>query len=287
MLKKASYFIFCVVSLCAFSLARAELPKIKPFPPFRIAGNLYYVGNDYQASYLLVTPKGNILINSDYEMDVPLIQASMAKLGFKWRDIKILLTSHAHADHIGGSALIKRQTGAQFMVMDADVPVVESGGKADFHYGNDPEQQYPAVKVDRVLHDGSRVQLGGTTLVAHLTAGHTQGCTTWTLTEREQGKTYNVVIVGGVYVNPGYKLVHNDTYPRIAQDYKRMFQTLKALPCDIFLGAHGMYFDLEKKYALMQQGKANAFVDSDGYQKFVALKEKDFEAELSKQQAVH
>ena len=257
----------------------------EPFPPFRIVGNLYYVGSKGLANYLIVTPQGNILINSDTEKNVPMIKASIEKLGFKFSDTKILLISHAHWDHDAGSALIKKETGAQYMVMDADVPVVESGGKADFNYGNDPATLYPPVKVDRFLHDGDEVRLGGSVLVAHLTPGHTKGCTTWTMRVSDGGKTYNVVIVGSPNVNPGYKLVNNKSYPQIAQDYERMWNVLKSLPCDIFLGAHGEYFGMEAKYARRKQGGANPFIDPEGYKSYVAQKEADFYAELKKQQA--
>ncbi len=253
------------------------------FPAFRVAGNLYYVGSKGLASYLVVTPAGNILINSDLEANVPQIRASIEGLGFKFKDTKILLISHAHFDHDAGSAKIKELTGASYMVMDADVAVVESGGKADFQYGNRPEFLYPPAKVDRVLHDGDEVKLGGAVLVAHLTPGHTKGCTTWTMKVSEGGKSYNAVIVGSPNVNPGYKLVHNESYPQIAQDYQRTMDVMKALPCDIFLGAHGGYFGLEEKYAHMKAGASNPFIDPDGYKKFVAEKEQEFHAELEKQ----
>ena len=260
-------------------------PESKPFPPFRIAGNLYYVGDNYQADYLIVTSQGNILINSGYEADVSTIKASIKKLGFKFDDTKVFLISHAHGDHNGGGALIKKETGAKYMVMDTDVPVVESGGKADFQYGNsnDPDNFYEATQVDRVLHDGDEVKLGDTVLTAHHTGGHTKGCTTWAMKVTEKGKSYNVVIVGGPYVNLGYKLVHNAEYPNIAKDYEHMFKVLKSLPCDIFLGAHGGYFDLKKKYSLMNRGKENPFVDSQGYKKFITVKEQDFRNEFAKQ----
>lgn len=145
----------------------------EPFPPFRIAGNLHFVGSKDLASYLITTPRGHVLINSDLETSPPLIRASVEQLGFKFSEVRILLISHAHSDHDGGSAEIKTLTGATYMVMD-DVPVVESGGKADFHYGNTPASLYPPTKVDRVLHDGDEVKLGGTTLVAHLQAYRTE-----------------------------------------------------------------------------------------------------------------
>lgn len=285
--KKILYLLLTLMSISWAVIAQAAstLDSIKPFPPFRIANNLYYVGNDYQASYLIVTSKGNILINSDFEANVPRIKASIEKLGFKFNDTKILLISHAHGDHSGGSALIKSLTGAKYMVMDADVAVVESGGKADFHYGTstDPENFYPATKVDRVLHDGDQVKLGNAVLVAHHTGGHTKECTTWSMKVTDKNKVYNAVIVGGPYVNPGYNLVNNATYPEITQDYKHTFQLLKSLPCDIFLGAHGGYYDLKNKYALMNKTNNNRFVDPKGYKKFITLKEKDFQDELLKQ----
>jgi metallo-beta-lactamase class B len=276
-----------ILSLAIASSSAAQVPPdwLEPFPPFRIAGNLYYVGSKGLANFLVVTPRGNILINSDLEENVPLIETSIEKLGFKFKDTKILLISHAHWDHDAGSAMIKEKTGATYMVMDADVPVVESGGKTDFQYGGTAANLYRPTKVDRVLHDGDKVTLGGTTLVAHLTPGHTKGCTTWTMQISDSGKTYDVVIVGSPNVNPGYKLVNNSAYPQIAQDYERMWKVLKSLPCDIFLGAHGGYFGLETKYPLRKEGGTNPFIDPDGYKKFVADKEQEFRAELSKQKA--
>jgi metallo-beta-lactamase class B len=266
---------------CVFAQANPEWTE--PFPPFRIADSLYYVGSNGLANYLVTTPQGNILINSDLEANVPLIEASVEKLGFKFKDTKILLISHAHWDHDAGSAMIKEMTGATYMVMDADVPVVESGGKTDFEYGNNSAFLYRPTKVDRVLHDGDEVRLGGTVLVAHLTPGHTKGCTTWTMQVTDRGKTYNVVILGSPNVNPGYKLIHNTVYPEIAEDYDRMWRVLKSLPCDIFLGAHGNYFGLEEKYPLMKEGSANPFVDPSGYKKYINQKEQDFRTELAKQ----
>lgn len=279
--------IALVVCSLAAAPARAQNTAgwTDPFPPFRIAGNLYYVGSKALASYLVTTPKGLILINSDLEANVPLLQDSIAKLGFKITDVKVLLISHAHWDHDAGSAAIKKLSGASYMVMDADVPVVESGGKTDFQYNSKAEWLYPPTKVDRVLHDGDKVELGGTTLVAHLTPGHTKGCTTWTMKVNEGGKTLDAVIIGSPNVNPGYKLVGNALYPKIAEDYERMFRVLKALPCDLFLGAHGAYFGMEDKVAKQKPGAPNPFIDPEGYKKFVTDKEAEFRAELAKQTA--
>jgi metallo-beta-lactamase class B len=265
--------------------AQANADWTEPFPPFKIAGNLYYVGSKGLANYLIATPQGHILINSDLEKNVPLIRASVEKLGFKFTDIKILLISHAHWDHNAASDTIKKLTGAKYMVMEADVSVVESGGKTDFQYSNVPAALYAPTQVDRVLHDSEEVKLGGAVLVAHLTPGHTKGCTTWTMKVQEAGKTYNVVIIGSPNVNPGYRLVNNTAYPQIAADYEKMFRVLKSLSCDIFLGAHGNYFDLETKYARLKESALTAFVDPEGYKKFVAEKEEAFKTELAKQRA--
>ena len=275
------FILVLAIAVCVFAQANPEWTE--PFPPFRIADNLYYVGSKGLATYLVTTPQGNILINSDLEANVPLVATSVEKLGFKFTDTKILLISHAHFDHDAGSAIIKERTGAMYMVMDADVPVVESGGKADFAYGNMPALLYRPTKVDRVLHDGDEVRLGGAVLVAHLTPGHTKGCTTWTMQVTDRGKTYSVVILGSPNVNPGYQLVHNTAYTQIAEDYERMWRVLKSLPCDIFLGAHGGYFGLEEKYHLMKSEGANPFVDPGGYKKYVAQKEQDFRDEFARQ----
>ena len=272
-----------VVSLATTCFAQARPDWTEPFPPYRIIGNVYYVGSKGLASYLISTSQGLILINSSLESSVPLIRESVEKLGFKFSDIKILLISHAHWDHCAGSALLKQLTGAKYMVMEADVPVVESGGKNDFQYGNSPDSLYPPAKVDRVLHDGDEVKLGGAVLVAHLTPGHTKGCTTWTMKVVDAGKTLDVVIIGSPNVNPGYKLVNNAQYPQIAQDYELMFQRLKALPCAVFLGAHGDYYGMEAKFARMKDGEPNPFIDPQGYKSYVAEKEAAFLAELKKQ----
>jgi metallo-beta-lactamase class B len=277
------HILILVLAAAARVSAQANPVWTEPFPPFHIAGNLYYVGSKGLANYLVTTPQGNILINSDLEANVPMIEESIEKLGFKFKDTKILLISHAHWDHDAGSAMIKELTGATYMVMDADVPVVESGGKTDFEYGNVPTSLYRPAKVDRVLHDGNEVRLGGAVLVAHLTPGHTKGCTTWTMEVTERGKTYNVVILGSPNVNAGYKLVDNTAYAQIAEDYERMWRVLKSLPCDIFLGAHGNYFGLEEKYSLMKEEGANPFVDPSGYKEYIAQKEQDFRTELARQ----
>src|ERR1700726_693269 len=256
--------------LAGVALAQEAPDWTNPFPPYRVIGNIYYVGSQGLAAFLITTPQGNILINSNLEKSVPMIRDSIEKLGFHFSDTKILLISHAHWDHCAGSSSIKELTGAKYMVMDADVPEIEAGGKGNFQYGDSPTSRYQPTKVDRVLHDGDEVKLGDAVLTARLTPGHTKGTTTWTMKAKEGDKTYNVVIIGSPNVNAGYKLVNNAAYPQIADDYERMWRVLKSLPCDIFLGAHGSYFGLEEKYPHLKDGGANPFIDPEGYKKYVA-----------------
>jgi metallo-beta-lactamase class B len=286
-------FVFIITFITIVSAITASAQKnpfttsnpswVQPFPPFKIAGNLYYVGSQDLAAYLIVTPQGNILINSNLESSPSQIKHAIESLGFKYADTKILLISHGHFDHCAGSAQIKRETGAKYEVMAQDVPVVESGGRNDFNYGHDKSFWFPPTKVDQFLHDGDTVSLGGVTLTAHLTAGHTKGTTTWTLDEQDNGHTLRVVIVGSPNVNPGYKLVRNKTYPQIADDYRHQLEVLKKLPCDIFLGAHGGYFGLHEKYERFKSGDKNAFIDPSGYKAYIADRQQAFQAELKKQ----
>ena len=246
----------------------------RPFPPHKVIGNVYFVGSVDLGSYLITTPEGHILINTDFEETVQVIRAGVEKLGFKFTDIKIILGSHAHGDHMEADAMVKQLTGGRVMAMEQDIPALKKimpGGK-----------KHP---VDRVLHDGDDVKLGGSTLTAHLTAGHTKGCTTWSMKATEAGTTYDVVIVCSLGWNPGYVLVNNKGYPQIADDYVRSFATLRKLPCDIFLGAHGSFYNLDAKYAELMKGGTNPFLDHPGYLAYIDLKEKQFYAELDRQKS--
>jgi metallo-beta-lactamase class B len=258
-------------------------PWYEPFPAHRVVGNVYYVGSKDLASYLITTPEGHILINSGFERTVPLIRDGVESLGFKMRDIKILLASHAHSDHVAGHALARELTGARVYVMRGDDAAIASGGEGQYLYTT---SRWKPCPVDRVLEDGEEVKLGGVTLVARLTPGHTRGCTTWTWRVADGGKTYDVVVIGSPNVNPGYRLVDNRDYPRIADDFAATFRTLKALPCDVFLGAHGGYYGMVEKYERAKAGaKDNPFVDPEGYRSYVAQKEKAFRDTLAAQQA--
>jgi len=243
----------------------------KQFPPHKVIGNIYYVGSESLASFLFVTPQGNILLNSCFEATVPVIRSSVEKLGFKFTDIKIVLGSHAHADHMEGDALVKELTAAQVMAMEQDVPALMK-----IQPRNKPHP------LDRTLHDGDQVTLGGTTLVAHLTAGHTRGCTTWTTKAQEDGKTYDVVIIGSVGVNPGYILVNNKDVPDIAGEYQRSFKLLRSLPCDVPLGSHPSMYNLAEKYPRLGKGP-NPFIDPEGYKHELDIQEHAFLEKLAEQ----
>ncbi|HVU87164.1 MAG TPA: subclass B3 metallo-beta-lactamase [Pirellulales bacterium] len=252
----------------------------EPFPAHKVVGNVYYVGSKDLATYLITTPEGHILINSGFERTVPLIQKSVESLGFKMTDVKILLASHAHSDHVAGHALLQKATGAKVYVMRGDHEVIASGGVGQYLYVT---SRWQPCKVDRVLEDGDQVKLGGATLVAHRTPGHTRGCTTWAWQVEDGGKKHDVVVVGSPNVNPGFKLVGNESYPEIAADFARTFEVLKALPCDVFLGAHGSYYGMIERYDLLQKGQADAFVNPQGYKEFVAKKEQAFRNTLAAQ----
>ena len=276
--------LFSILLLgCSFVSAQDRSSWTEPFPPHRIAGNLYYVGSRDLASYLITTPQGHVLINSSLEESVQLIRASVEKLDFKFSDIRILLISHAHSDHCAGSAEIVKQTGAKYWVMDQDADAVENGGAKKARVGKGDYTQFPSAKVDRRLKDGEEVKLGDSVLVAHLTPGHTPGCTTWTMQVADNGKPLNAVIIGSPNVNPGYVLVGNKNYPSIATDYEQTFRVLKALPVDLFLGAHGGYYGMEAKHARLGKGDANPFIDPAGYLRYVMDREGAFLAEWEKQ----
>ena len=241
------------------------------FPPHKIIGNIYYVGSQSFGTFLVTTPAGHILINTDYERTVPVIRSSVEKLGFKFSDIKIVLGSHAHADHMEGDAMVKELTGAQVMAMEQDVPALKAmkpGGK-----------EHP---IDRVLHDGDTVTLGGTTLTAHLTPGHTKGCTTWTAKIAEDGKTYDIVIIGSVGVNPGFQLVNNKQNPTIADEYLQAFRVLRSLHADVPLGSHPAMYRLDEKYPLIGKGP-NPFIDPAGYKAELDIVEEVFLRTLNEQ----
>jgi metallo-beta-lactamase class B len=281
-----------MVLLAAPSSSNPALSE-DPFPPHRIADDLYYVGSKGLASYLVTTRKGHILINPSFPTTVPLIRANVEKLGFKITDVKIILNSHAHDDHVSGIAVAKQLTGADVFVMRGDDKVIESGGVG----AGQAAVKWAPTQIKRVLEDGDKVTLGEATLVARHTPGHTRGCTTWTMKAKDAGKALDVVIVGSPNVNPNYRLTaaaaqakdapaHAFHYPEMVSDYEKSFALWKALPCDIFLGAHGNYYDLEAKHARLGKEAGNPFVDPGGYQRWIADREHAFRKRLAEEQGV-
>ncbi len=262
--------------ICATSNARAD----GPYPAHKVVDNIYYVGSNDLAIYLVTTPKGHMLINTGFDETVPLIQASVRSLGFKMTDIKIILASHAHADHVAGHARAREVSGAKVFVMTGDEKVIAGGGKGQYLY---TDSRWRPCPVDKVLKDGEKVTLGGTTLVARHTPGHTPGCTTWTARVTDGKSKKLVVVVGSPNVNPGYQLVKNKAYPKIAKDFARTFKVLNSLKCDYFLGAHGNYYGMHAKYPKLKGAKVSPFIDPAGYRDYISLKEKAFRDTLATQ----
>jgi len=256
--------------LLSTALLGQQGPFQEPFPAHRVMGNLFYVGSKDIAVFLVATERGHVLINSGFETTVPLTALSVRKLGFKMTDVKYILASHAHSDHVAGHALLKKITGAKVLVMEGDDKVIASGGKGQYLY---TKSRWKPCKVDKVLKDKDVVKIGSLKLIARKTPGHTPGCTTWTWPLKAGTKTHNVVIIGSPNVNPGYQLVNNKAYPKIAKDFAQTFKVLKGLKCELFLGAHGAYYGLDAKFPNLKKGKKNAFIDAAGYKKYVLFKE--------------
>jgi metallo-beta-lactamase class B len=263
---------FCLSIGSLSSLARYAPANVKwnqPVPPFRIADNLYYVGAEGVASYLITTPAGDILLDTGFTETVPLVEASIRKLGFRVSDVRILLISHGHFDHAGGEAAMKAATHARLLVSPAEAPMLESGDKDDFAWGG--KYSYQPVSPDGLLTDGQPVHLGGVALTPHFTPGHTKGCTTWTMTVRDHGELRHVVFACSLST-PDYQVVNNPRYQNIQKDLAASFATMRVLPCDIFLAAHPWEFDLDGKRAALTKnpaGAANPFVDPAGYRAYI------------------
>jgi len=264
----------------AHAQASASGSMNQPAEPYRILGNLYYVGASDVTSFLIATPAGLILIDGGFAETVPMIRKNVETLGFKMADVKILLNSHAHFDHAGGLAAIKKQTGARLAASQADAALLANGGLGDHLFGD--KYPYEPVTADRILKDGDRVELGGTALTAHLTPGHTKGCTTWTMKVAEGGKSYDVVFVCSTSVLPDVSLVNNAKYPNVAADFEQTFRTLRGLPCDVFLGSHASFYNgLEKAARLRKGADPNPFIDPAGYKAYLARSEKAFRERLA------
>ena len=281
---KCSFSLLILLSTGLIALGQADptsRAQNQPIPPFRILGNLYYIGASEVTSFLITTPEGHFIIDGGFAETAPQIERNIAQLGFQLRDVKLLLNSHAHFDHAGGLAELKKWTNAAVVAMQPDVQLLQRGGHGDFRFGD--KLTFPPVKVDRIISDGVTIELGGQKMTAYLTPGHTKGNTTWTTQIMDGGKKYSVVFAPSV-TTLDYTLAGKESYPGIAADFEKSFATLKRLPCDIFLSCHGSFFSLlDKRDRLAREQKPNPFVDPEGYVIFVAKYEKEFRDKLEQQ----
>ncbi|MFN0120255.1 MAG: subclass B3 metallo-beta-lactamase [Blastocatellia bacterium] len=253
----------------------------QPMKPFQIIGNIYYVGTNNLACYVIKTNAGLILLDTALQESAPQLRANIETLGFKLRDIKIMLSSHAHFDHVAGHADMKAATGARVYATKADAEILESGGQKGFH---PIKPFYQPVKVDKILKDGDTVRLGEVAMTAHLTPGHTEGNTAWTMTVMDNGKKYNVVFTSSMSINPGVRMVRNPAWAGVGAAYAKSFQKLKTLPCDVFLGPHAPFFEMEEKLKRLG-AQPNPFIDPQGFREYLALYEKSYLEQVKREQA--
>ena len=274
-----SAFLLLIFSFNSLAQIRNDFDRNmnKPVEPFKIIGNIYYVGASDVTSYLITSPKGHILIDSGFEETVPQIEKNVAKLGFKLKDIKILLNNHAHYDHAGGLSLLKEKTGAKLLAVKEQADSLENGDKNNFAFGD--TISFKPVKVDRIIKDGEKIKLGKVRLKTYLTPGHTKGCTTWTTGIKENNKNYNVVFQCSLSTL-NYNLIDNKNYPNITADFEKTFARLKKLKVDVFLGSHASFFKMAKKRLIKDR---NAFIDPEGYKTFIRRNEKAFREKLAQQ----
>ena len=268
--------LILVVAFIAAVPTLAWAQNDDPFPAHRVMGNLFFVGTAGLGTFLITTPEGHILINTDFERTIPLIERSVEAMGFDLEDVKIILGSHAHGDHQAADVFLRERIGAQIMIMEEDVAGWQRMNRGD-----------GGIPIDRILHDGEEVTLGGTTLVAHRTPGHTRGCTSWGMELEEDGETYDALIVCSFGVNANYILVDNPNYPDIAEDYRATFAKARAMPVDVFVAAHGSFYGLPTKHEKLlhrMEGDPNPFIDHAGFLEYIDRREQAFEAMLESQQ---
>jgi metallo-beta-lactamase class B len=284
-MRSLAIFLLLGSAFCQPAWNQSNPDWTKPFPPFRIIGNVYWVGTYDLSTYLITTPSGHILINTGLADTVPQIKSGVEQLGFKFSDIKILTATHGHFDHVAGLAELKRLTGAQLIISEQDAELLESGAKSDFRFGDDPRARFEAVKVDRKLKNGDKIELGGVVLTAHLHAGHTKGATSFTFDVRENRRTYRVGIINMASINPGVRVSGMPKFPDIAQAYARTFHDQKELKIDVWLASHAAQFGLHKKYQPGDAYNPDRFVDPKGFQAAVAQLERNYRDQLAKEQS--
>ena len=273
------------VLIGSLAVAQDNPDWTRPFPPFRIIGNIYWVGSYDLASYLMTTPDGHILMNTGVGDTAKQIKASVEQLGFNIADVKTLTATHGHFDHAAGMAELKRMTGARLIVSEEDKELLESGGKADFRFGDTPAARFEPVRVDAVFKDSDTVSLGGTVLTAHHHPGHTKGATSFTLNVRENGKTYRVLIANMPTINPGVTVSGMPMFPRIADAYASTFKAQKDMQLDVWLASHAAQFKLHEKYKPGDPFDPNRFVDPQGFKAAVAELEKKYQEQLARERS--
>jgi len=265
------------------STVRKTMKWDEPTEPAKLFGPIYFVGTKGLSSYLIAGSRGHVLLYTGMPGSGPMIEKSIVKLGFKLNDVKIILTGHAHVDHAGGHAYLKKATGAKIALMREEVELMESGGKNDFHYGLVKEFAFDPAKVDTIFRDGDEIKLGDIALKALLTPGHTQGSTTYVMKVAIDGKSYTVVFPDGTSVNPGYRVVRNPSYPGIDIAFRRTFRTLEDLKPDIWLTSHPDVCRLDDKLAKFAKEGLAAWIDPEGYANFVATVKARFAAAVEKE----
>ncbi len=276
-----------LTALALPALAQDNPDWVKPFPPFKILGNIHWVGTWDLSTYLITTPKGHILINTGLTATVPQIKSNIEKLGFKLSDVKILTATHAHSDHVAGMAELKKMTGAKMIMSEQDSELLENGGKTDFRWGDMVHTLFPPVKVDQRLKDSQKIELGGTELTLHLHAGHTKGASSFTLNVTEAGKTYRVIIANMGSINPGVNVNGMPRYPGIAKDYANTYASQKQMKIDVWLASHAMQFKLHEKYQPGATYNPDRFVDPKGFLAEVERLEKIYIDQLASDRKAH
>jgi metallo-beta-lactamase class B len=281
-MKRLAALAFAVLALAAVAPAHAQANWNTPTEPFRIADNLWYVGTEGLGAYLFTSPEGHILLDGATPKAVPIIEVNILKAGFRLSDVKILLNSHAHFDHSGGLAALKAHTLAKLAAMEGDVSALEGG----FYLGSEAVARFraPPVKVDRVLKDGDTVTLGGWTLTANLTPGHTRGCTSWGFKATDQGEAYEALVFCSASVAAN-RIVPPLQYQGIVEDYRRTFARARTMKVDLFLAPHGEFFNMAEKRAKLAPGAPNPFVRPGEFQAFIAGQEAAFETTLAERSA--
>jgi metallo-beta-lactamase class B len=273
------------IALASASRAQDDPNWTRSFPPFRIIGNIYWVGSYDLSTYLITTPQGHILINTGVGDTARRIKAGVEQLRFKLSDTRILTTTQGHYDHVAGLAELKRMTGARLVVSEPEKELLESGGKLDFAFGDTPGAQFEPVKVDSTFRDNDTIALGGTVLTAHHHPGHTKGSTSFTLNVQESGKTYRVVIANLGSINPGVTVSGMAKYPGIADDYAWTFKAQKDMAIDVFLASHASQFKLHQKYKPGDTFNPDRFVDPQGFRAAVEELEKTYRDQLARERA--